>query len=218
VGQEKRCAWRMLHGCVGFNLLAQKPQWSRVSQPQVAQCDAAHRLQNTDATKPWSGVEFRVLPNASAIFNASMLINVGDGERLMFWEDPWINGHDYSLQLHRSSSPWCNQGSSSDNRSKGFRNVSESKTSRGSYRSMQWSNSLRSRTRFERCKCLLRATRLPASGSRPDISPPEQHTKPSSMDERRYLGLRRSGTLMLPRSHQGQIPCLVGVAQSLLNH
>jgi hypothetical protein len=49
-------------------------------------------LQKTDASKPWTGLEFKVLPEATVILNASVAISVGDGARIMFWEDPWIAG------------------------------------------------------------------------------------------------------------------------------
>jgi hypothetical protein len=33
-----------------------------------------------------------VLPEAHALFNASVKITIGSGDRVLFWEDPWING------------------------------------------------------------------------------------------------------------------------------
>jgi hypothetical protein len=37
-------------------------------------------------------MQFKVLPEALAIFNASIQISVGDGAKILFWEDPWISG------------------------------------------------------------------------------------------------------------------------------
>jgi hypothetical protein len=49
-------------------------------------------LQRTDSSKAWAGFRFAVRPDALALFNASVTITVGAGDRLLFWEDPWING------------------------------------------------------------------------------------------------------------------------------
>jgi hypothetical protein len=32
------------------------------------------------------------MPAATAIFNASITVIVGDGARTLFWEDPWLDG------------------------------------------------------------------------------------------------------------------------------
>ncbi|KAM0851405.1 hypothetical protein ACQ4PT_052428 [Festuca glaucescens] len=37
-------------------------------------------------------MSFKVLPDATAIFQASIKITVGDGTNTLFWEDPWIDG------------------------------------------------------------------------------------------------------------------------------
>ncbi|KAM0919191.1 hypothetical protein ACQ4PT_008386 [Festuca glaucescens] len=37
-------------------------------------------------------MNFKVLPNATSLFHASIKIYVGDGAHTLFWEDPWING------------------------------------------------------------------------------------------------------------------------------
>jgi hypothetical protein len=49
-------------------------------------------FQKADADKPWSGIGFEVSPYATAIFNASVSVSVGDGGKTLFWEDPWIAG------------------------------------------------------------------------------------------------------------------------------
>jgi hypothetical protein len=33
-----------------------------------------------------------VSPHATSIFNASVSVSVGDGDKTLFWEDPWIAG------------------------------------------------------------------------------------------------------------------------------
>jgi hypothetical protein len=80
--------------------------WAKVCQPKALGGLGFHNLrylnaalrarwiwfQKTDSSKPWSGMQFKVLPEALAIFNASILISVGDGAKILFWEDPWISG------------------------------------------------------------------------------------------------------------------------------
>jgi hypothetical protein len=46
-----------------------------------------------DTSKPWSGLQFNVLLEATTIFNALTFIIVGrNGAKTAFWEDPWLNG------------------------------------------------------------------------------------------------------------------------------
>jgi hypothetical protein len=80
--------------------------WESVCQPKalgglglldLKKLNAALRarwlwFQKADAEKPWSGIGFEVSPHATAIFNASVCVSVGDGGRTLFWEDPWIEG------------------------------------------------------------------------------------------------------------------------------
>jgi hypothetical protein len=49
-------------------------------------------LQKTDPSKPWAGLNFNVLPAATAIFNASTSVSIGDGAMTLFWGDPWLGG------------------------------------------------------------------------------------------------------------------------------
>jgi hypothetical protein len=49
-------------------------------------------LQRTDRTRAWSGLQFAINKDASALFNACVDIKVGSGARLLFLEDPWLNG------------------------------------------------------------------------------------------------------------------------------
>ncbi|CAM0949891.1 unnamed protein product [Alopecurus aequalis] len=80
--------------------------WSAVCQPKsvgglglhnLRWLNAALRtrwiwLQRSGEERSWAGLQFQVLPEAKAMFNASVRISVGSGERIVFWEDPWING------------------------------------------------------------------------------------------------------------------------------
>jgi hypothetical protein len=80
--------------------------WHKVCQPKhlgglgfhdLRKLNAALRarwlwFQKTDLTKPWSGLSLRVVPDAVAVFNASIKITIGDGARVVFWEDPWSMG------------------------------------------------------------------------------------------------------------------------------
>ncbi|KAM0830460.1 hypothetical protein ACQ4PT_066193 [Festuca glaucescens] len=49
-------------------------------------------FQKSSTAKPWSGIEFGVILEATAIFKASIKITLGDGAETLFWEDPWIRG------------------------------------------------------------------------------------------------------------------------------
>jgi hypothetical protein len=49
-------------------------------------------FQKSGTAKPWSGIEFSVMPESNAIFKASVQVTLGDGARTLFWEDPWIGG------------------------------------------------------------------------------------------------------------------------------
>jgi hypothetical protein len=39
-------------------------------------------------------MHFKVLPEALAIFSASVKIELRSGAKTLFWEDPWISGCD----------------------------------------------------------------------------------------------------------------------------
>jgi hypothetical protein len=49
-------------------------------------------FQKTDPTKTWSGLDLAINDTSRDLFNASMLISVGTGTPLLFWEDAWIGG------------------------------------------------------------------------------------------------------------------------------
>jgi hypothetical protein len=80
--------------------------WYKVCQPKHLGGLGFHNLRNfsaalrarwlwfqkTDLTKPWSGLSIRVVPDVVAVFNASIKITIGDGVRVVFWEDPWVDG------------------------------------------------------------------------------------------------------------------------------
>jgi hypothetical protein len=49
-------------------------------------------LARVDPSKPWSGLEANIGPDARALFNASVRVELGNGDAVLFWEDPWIGG------------------------------------------------------------------------------------------------------------------------------
>ena len=54
-------------------------------------------LQKTDADRSWAGLQFKVQPESTAMFNASINITVADGARVLFWADPWICGQTAAM-------------------------------------------------------------------------------------------------------------------------
>jgi hypothetical protein len=50
-------------------------------------------IARVDPSKPWSGLGVKIGPDAQALFNASVRIELGNGTAVLFWEDPWIGGH-----------------------------------------------------------------------------------------------------------------------------
>jgi hypothetical protein len=54
-------------------------------------------LQRTSPGKPWSGLELAISEDARALFEASVRITVGNGESVLFWEDPWLAGHSVKV-------------------------------------------------------------------------------------------------------------------------
>jgi hypothetical protein len=42
--------------------------------------------------KPWAGLNVNVGNDYVALFNVSVRIELGNGETILFWEDPWIGG------------------------------------------------------------------------------------------------------------------------------
>jgi hypothetical protein len=53
-------------------------------------------LRRTDQTKPWQGLRMEKDEEAVGIFQALTVIQVGDGNSLLFWRDRWINGRSAS--------------------------------------------------------------------------------------------------------------------------
>jgi hypothetical protein len=80
--------------------------WEKICQPKhlgglgfhdLRKLNAALRarwlwFQKVDASKPWAGLGLKVIPDAAAIFRASINITLGDGALTLFWEDPWVHG------------------------------------------------------------------------------------------------------------------------------
>jgi hypothetical protein len=80
--------------------------WDTICQPKhlgglgfhdLRKLNAAMRarwiwFQRSDVERPWDGLEFDVMPEAKAIFHASVRITLGEGTRILFWMDTWIGG------------------------------------------------------------------------------------------------------------------------------
>jgi hypothetical protein len=45
-----------------------------------------------DPSKPWQGLLLPVDDRVRALFNASVRFHLGDGNKIKFWTDPWIDG------------------------------------------------------------------------------------------------------------------------------
>ena len=50
-------------------------------------------LQKTDNSRPWSHLPVKHEYIVSAMFEASISVQVGDGTRALFWQDRWLQGH-----------------------------------------------------------------------------------------------------------------------------
>ncbi|CAL4948729.1 unnamed protein product [Urochloa decumbens] len=49
-------------------------------------------LQRTDPERAWTALPIKVSPEVQAFFDASITIQIGNGERTLFWTDKWIDG------------------------------------------------------------------------------------------------------------------------------
>jgi hypothetical protein len=81
--------------------------WDRVCQPKLLGGLGLHNLhwlsaalrarwiwfQRTSDYKPWSGLQVDVSTDAQGLYQTTTRIVVGSGEKILFWMDPWINGH-----------------------------------------------------------------------------------------------------------------------------
>jgi hypothetical protein len=81
--------------------------WDRVCQPKLLGGLGLHNLhwlsaalrarwiwfQRTSDYKPWSGLQVDVSTDAQGLYQTTTRIVVGSGEKILFWTDPWINGH-----------------------------------------------------------------------------------------------------------------------------
>jgi hypothetical protein len=45
-----------------------------------------------DETKPWVGLGTPCTPQDKDLFAAATRVNIGNGEKALFWEAPWLNG------------------------------------------------------------------------------------------------------------------------------
>lgn len=53
-------------------------------------------LQKTDGSRAWSELQIQVEPEVHALFQASTVVRVGNGEKTLFWTDNWIEGKSVS--------------------------------------------------------------------------------------------------------------------------
>jgi hypothetical protein len=49
-------------------------------------------LQRTDPDRAWAALPMHVEPEVRQLFEASILIQVGNGAKTLFWTDCWLNG------------------------------------------------------------------------------------------------------------------------------
>ena len=49
-------------------------------------------LRRTDDTRPWHGLPPLKDPDAVAVFNSLVRIQAGEGSKVLFWNDRWLNG------------------------------------------------------------------------------------------------------------------------------
>jgi hypothetical protein len=54
-------------------------------------------LARIDSDKTWSEYAFRVDRSSKKFFDASVIVQVGDGSRALFWMGRWLHG--YSIRL-----------------------------------------------------------------------------------------------------------------------
>ncbi|TKV96071.1 hypothetical protein SEVIR_9G405601v4 [Setaria viridis] len=47
--------------------------------------------------RSWSALQIRIEPEVHALYNASVTVQVGNGERTMFWTDNWIDGRSVRM-------------------------------------------------------------------------------------------------------------------------
>ena len=47
----------------------------------------------TDPSRPWAGLPIQIPQNAQPLFNVAVDAIVGNGEKILFWKDRWLDGH-----------------------------------------------------------------------------------------------------------------------------
>lgn len=47
-------------------------------------------LQQTNLQRPWRDLEITVSEEATAIYQAATVTNLGNGENALFWQDRWL--------------------------------------------------------------------------------------------------------------------------------
>jgi hypothetical protein len=46
----------------------------------------------TDPSRPWAGLPIQIPQNAQPLFNVAVDAIVGNGEKILFWKDRWLDG------------------------------------------------------------------------------------------------------------------------------
>jgi hypothetical protein len=81
MGRENGCTRRVLIGGMGQDLPAQVP---RAVEAESCHACAVAMVRKICPSKPWAGMHFDVMPDAAAIFHASVRITTGDGANILF--------------------------------------------------------------------------------------------------------------------------------------
>ena len=96
--------WKGQEQANGGNCLV---AWERVQRPLEYGGLGIHNLEllgcalrirwlwaeKTDPSRPWAGLPVQVPRKAQALFNIAVDAIVGNGEKIQFWTDRWLNGH-----------------------------------------------------------------------------------------------------------------------------
>ncbi|KAM0827058.1 hypothetical protein ACQ4PT_068438 [Festuca glaucescens] len=82
---------------VAWNLVCRPKRLGGLGFHNLAMLNSALRakwiwLRKTDSNRSWAGLDLKAMPAATQLFNASVIVNIGDGASTLFWLDPWIDG------------------------------------------------------------------------------------------------------------------------------
>jgi hypothetical protein len=105
IDKKRRCfLWKGQEQANGGNCLV---AWERVQRPLEYGGLGIHNLEHlgcalrihwlwaekTDPSRPWAGLPVQVPRKAQALFNITVDAIVGNGEKIWFWTDRWLDGH-----------------------------------------------------------------------------------------------------------------------------